>query len=127
MDASVQNGLFAGGDLPPCKVKSTLKLPPKKYLDRFHVGQIGDDTIRTYLESGFSLGACCRDCKRLVEITPPELEARFGDKLRLRIADLCERLSCKGEDGCGSKDVAVFPHLYDDPTWRWAERRAGTP
>lgn len=119
MIAPVQNGLFAGDSVAAAKPKSTMTPPPKKYLERFHVGQIGDDTIRTFLEGGFSLGICCRDCKRLVEITPPELQARFGDKLSLRIADLCERLSCKGAGGCGSKDIAVFPHLYDDASWRW--------
>lgn len=102
------------------QVRSTLKPPPKKALDRFHVGQVGDDTVRTYLESGFSLAICCRNCQRLIEWTPPELERRFGAKLRLRIADLCERLACTGEAGCGARDIAVFPHLYDDPAWRWA-------
>jgi len=119
MEAPVKNGLFAAEALPPPKIRSTLKPPPKKALDRFHVGQVGDDTIETFLKNGFSLAICCRDCKRLTEWTPPELAQRFNAKLRLRVADLCERLVCTGDEGCGSHDIAVFPHLYDDPTWRW--------
>lgn len=119
MNAAVTNGLFAEADLPEPKIRSTLKPPPKKALDRFHTGQVGDDTVRTFLESGFSLAICCRDCKRLTEWTPLDLELRFGVRLQLRIADLCERLVCTGDDGCGSHDIAVFPHLYDDPAWRW--------
>jgi hypothetical protein len=109
------------------EVRSTLKPPPKKALERFRVSQIGDDTIATYLESGFSLAICCRDCQRLIEWAPPELERRYGSKLRLRIADLCERLACSGEDGCGSHDIAVFPHLYDDAAWRWAPQPVNPP
>jgi hypothetical protein len=119
MNAIVGKGLFAEGELPAPRVRSTLKAPPKKALDRFRIEQIGDDTIRTFLENGFSLAICCRDCKRLTEWTPPVLEQRFGAKLGLRMADLCERLACTGEEGCGSHDIAIFPHLYDDPTWRW--------
>jgi hypothetical protein len=66
--------------------RSTLKRPPTSLLTRFHVGQIGEDTIHSYLQKGFSLAICCRDCPRLIEWTPPELEARFGEKLELRIA-----------------------------------------
>jgi hypothetical protein len=120
MDMTVQNGLFAPDELPPAKIKSTLKPPPKKELAHFHFELVGNDTVRTYLESTYSLAVCCRDCKRLVEITPPELEERFGSKLGLRIADIGRRLRCTGEGGCGSDDIAVFPHLYDDPDWRWS-------
>jgi len=104
------------------EVRSTLKRPPKKALDRFNIAQVGDDTIRTFLENSFSLAICCRDCPRLIEWTPPELERRFGDKLALRIATLAERLTCAGEEGCGSHDIAVFPHLYDTP-WTWSGPR----
>jgi hypothetical protein len=97
--------------------RSTLRPPPLKALEAFHIGQIGDDTIGTYLMKGFSLAICCRACRRLVEWTPPELERRFGDRPGLRIADLARRLTCTGQ-GCGSQDVAVFPHLYDG-SWRW--------
>ena len=53
-----------------------------------------------------------------MEWTPPDLEARFGGTLQLRIADLVPKLACTGEGGCGSRDIAVFPHFYDGP-WRW--------
>jgi len=98
---------------------STLKPPPKSALDRFHVGQVGEDTVETYLAKGWSLAICCKACTRLVEWTPPELAERFGDRTGVRIAAIAERLSCAGDEGCGSREVAVFPHLYDDP-WTWA-------
>jgi len=98
---------------------STLERPPDRLLRGFHLGQVGNDTIGTYLQRGFSLAICCRDCPRLVEWTPPELERRFGQRPDLRIADLAGRLSCAGAGGCGAKDVAVFPHLCDLP-WRWS-------
>ncbi len=97
---------------------TTLKRPAAKLLERFHVGQIGDDTVRTYLEKGFSLAIACKDCPRLIEWTPPELQRRFGDRLDLKIADIAERLACTGDGGCGSHDVAVFPHGYDGD-WAW--------
>jgi hypothetical protein len=100
------------------QIHSTVRRPPAKLLQSFHIGQIGDDTIRVFLTCGWSLAICCRECPRVVEWTPPELLARFGDRLDLRIADLVPRLSCKGDEGCGSRDVAVFPHLYDLP-WAW--------
>ena len=98
---------------------SSLKAPPAKALERFHIGQIGDDTVGSYLSRGYSLAICCRDCRRLIEWAPPELEARFGTRPGLRIADLAERLACKEEGGCGSDRIAVFPHLYDQP-WAWS-------
>jgi hypothetical protein len=98
---------------------STLQRPAAKMLQHFHLAQIGDDTIRTYLRGGLSLAICCRDCPRLVEWTPPMLDARFGRQPNLRIADVASRLSCRGEGGCGSRNIAVFPHLYDTP-WTWA-------
>jgi hypothetical protein len=52
----------------------------------------------------------------MIEWTPPELEKRFP--LHLRIADLAKRLTCSGRGGCGHKEVAVFPHLYDGK-WSW--------
>jgi hypothetical protein len=94
---------------------STLKRPPEPAVRRFHAGQVGGDTIRTFLAKGYSLAICCKDCPPLVEWTPPELERRFGDRPDLRIADLAPRLSCAGAGGCGSRDIAVFPHLYDQP------------
>ncbi|HZL00278.1 MAG TPA: hypothetical protein VFC47_10275, partial [Caulobacteraceae bacterium] len=88
-------------DLHP---QSTLKRPPATLLQRFHIGQVGNDTVQTFLENGYSLAICCRDCPRLIEWTPPELQERFGSRLDLRIADVARRLSCTGEGGCGSHD-----------------------
>lgn len=95
---------------------STLKRPADHLLRRFRIEAIGADTIGDYLAKGFSLAICCRDCPRLIEWTPPELYRRFGSSPRLRIADIARRLSCAGEEGCGSRDIAVFPHLFDG---RW--------
>ncbi|WP_369062238.1 hypothetical protein ABOZ73_08190 [Caulobacter sp. 73W] len=97
-------------------LKSTLKRPPAKLLQRFELKQIGVDTVEDYLKKGFSLAICCRSCDRLIEWTPPDLAARF--KLQTPIMQIASRLSCRGEGGCKSDDVAVFPHLYDLP-WRW--------
>ena len=92
--------------------------PPAKTLVRFHAGQVGDDTVRSYLTDGFSLAICCRECPRVVEWTPPELAEKFAKHLDLRIADLVPLLACIGEEGCGSHDIAVFPHFYDQ-AWTW--------
>lgn len=97
---------------------STLKRPGAKLLSRFRLDDIKDDTVRVFLTKGFSLAICCRDCPRMIEWTPADLERRFGHVLDLRIADLAPRLSCSAEDGCGSHDIAVFPHAYDGP-WSW--------
>ncbi len=120
MNAAGQKGLFASEALPPPRQKSTIRPPPKKWLAHWHVGLIDDDTVRDLLERGESLGFYCRGCRRLVEITPPELEEKFGTKLGARIRNIAPRLRCSGEDGCRSDDIAVFPHLYDDAAWRWA-------
>lgn len=98
------------------EVRSTLKPPPKRALQAFQVGQVGDDTVGDYLAKGWSLAICCKACERLVEWTPPELARRYGDRPKVRIAAIAERLSCAGEAGCGSKEIAVFPHAYDG-TW----------
>lgn len=111
--------------MPDLAPHSTLKRPPAKLLRRFDAGQIGDDTVRTFLMKGFSLAICCRDCPRLIEWTPPELAERFASKLDLRIADLAARLTCTGEGGCASHDIAVFPHLYD-LAWRWSPPADGS-
>jgi hypothetical protein len=103
---------------------STLKRPPAKMVQNFHLGQVGDDTIGSYLAAGFSLAICCKDCPRLIEWTPPELERLFGQRLDLRIADLAARFTCAGEGGCGSHDIAVFPHLYDG-AWTWPRSADG--
>lgn len=92
---------------------STLRRPPAKAVQAFHVGQVGADTVGDYLAKGWSLAICCKACPRLIEWTSPDLARRFGERPGLRIADLVPRLTCAGEDGCGSNEIAVFPHLYD--------------
>jgi hypothetical protein len=103
------------------EVPSTLKRPTKRELGRFTTDGIGDDTVRTFLRGGFSLAICCRACLRLIEWTPPELDRRFGQRPDVKIAVVASRLLCAGDGGCGSHDIAVFPHLYDGD-WRWTPR-----
>jgi hypothetical protein len=97
---------------------STMTVPEKKYLRAFRLSQVWNDRVETYLQKGWSLGICCKACERLVEWTPPDLQARFGGEPDLRIAVIAQRLKCSGEGGCGSKDIAVFPHPYDE-AWTW--------
>jgi hypothetical protein len=100
-------------------VPSTLKRPPKKQLRAFHAGMIDPThTIRLYLERGYSLAICCKDCERLTEWAPAELSERFRGKESLKVKDLAERICCTGAGGCGSNDVAVWPHLFDG-MWTW--------
>jgi hypothetical protein len=99
-------------------VQSTLQRPDAKLISRFALWQVRDRTIRNYLEKGFSLAICCRNCPRTIEWTPADLLQRFGSRLDLPLKDLVPRLSCTGEEGCGSHDIAVFPHLYDG-AWTW--------
>ena len=102
--------------IPP---SSRPKRPPEHLIRRFHVGQIRPtDTIGTYLSHGWSLWICCRDCSDMIEWTPPELAKRFDTWPELRIVDLYPRLGCKGGDGCGGKDVAVFNSPYQG-SWSW--------
>lgn len=97
---------------------STLQRPPEAAIRRFTAEQAGSDTVGEYLAKGWSLGICCKACPRLVEWTPPDLARRFGDRPGLPVAQLAQRLTCTGEGGCGSREIAVFPHLYDGP-WTW--------
>lgn len=98
---------------------STLERPPEQLIRRFHLGQVGTDTVRNFLIKGYSLAICCRECPRLIEWTPEDLVEKFGDRTHVKIADIAARLSCNGEEVCGSTDVAVFPHHYDG-LWSWA-------
>ncbi len=100
-------------------VASTLNRPSERLIQRFGVWQVKDQTIRGHLEKGFSLAICCKGCLRTIEWTPPMLLAKFGNRLDLKLSELVPRLSCAGADGCGSKDIAVFPHLYDG-RWAWS-------
>ena len=101
--------------------RSTLQPPPKAAWRRFHPGQAGADTVADYLAKGWSLAMGCKACERLVEWTPPELAARYAAPERVRIADLARRLRCRGDAGCGSDQVAVFPHAFDG-AWSWSAR-----
>lgn len=96
---------------------SALKRPTAKWLARYRIEAIRNDTVAEYLAKGFSLAICCRACPRLTEWTPHELQRRYGNRPHTRIADIAARLSCKGEDGCGSDDIAVWPHAYEGE-WR---------
>lgn len=97
--------------------QTKLERPADRLVQKFDVWQVKDRTIRGLLAKGFSLAICCKACPRMIEWTPPELLRRFETKLDLRLADLVPRLSCSGDEGCGSREVAVFPHLYDG---RWS-------
>lgn len=100
-------------------MSDAFKRPSTTEVQSFRVGHVGGDTIREFLEKGICLEICCKRCPRTIEWAPPELERRFGQRPDLRIADLVPRLACTGPDGCGSREVAVFPHAYLQP-WTWA-------
>jgi hypothetical protein len=99
-------------------MQSTLKRPDARILKSFHAGQVGNDTPRTYLEKGWSLAICCKDCPRLIEWTPPALATLFAANLDVKIAHLVPRLRCSMPEGCGSVEIAVFAHAYDGQ-WAW--------
>lgn len=74
------------------KPHSTMERPDEKLISRFAPWQVRDRTIRNYLEKGFSLGICCRNCPRTIEWTPPELLQRFANWLDLPLTELVPRL-----------------------------------
>ena len=98
-----------------------LQSPPAHLLNnpRVYSAIPPTETVEVFLEAGFSLVVCCRACKRLVEMPPPMLAERFAGKFDTNIADIQRRLVCRGNEGCGSSDVVVYPHLYEHP-WTWA-------
>ena len=104
---------------------SSLKRPEARLLRQVRLDrQMQRDTIRTFLENGWSLAVCCCDCPRIVEWTPSDLAERFDGKFDTTIADLVGRVACKGDGGCGSKNIALFPHPYDH-AWTWPPSDAG--
>ncbi len=102
-----------------------IERPPEKWIRAFRPGMVGRDRIRDLLKDGFSLVICCKDCPRMVEWTPPELADRFAGKVDLPLIELIPRLTCAGESGCGSPEIAVFPNFWPGD-WRWREDAAAT-
>jgi hypothetical protein len=97
---------------------SNVPIPSAKALRSFNLGMVKPNRpVRWFLERGSSLAICCKYCRRLVEWTPADLEARFGGRLDLEMRDIAEKLACSGE-ACGSHDIAVFPHPYAG-AWSW--------
>jgi hypothetical protein len=100
--------------IPDLPLASTLKRPtPAKFAKGLTGREMYFDTIGLYLRNGWSLAVCCMDCPRITEWTPPMLAERFAGKLNVTIGDLVGRVACKGEGGCKSKNIALFPHPYD--------------
>lgn len=99
-----------------------LKRPPAHLLRkaRADTAEMRKDTVRTYLQNGWSLTICCLDCPRIVQWTPPELERRLADKLDASIADIAARAVCAPPEGCGSHDIALYPEPYHKP-WTWPQ------
>ncbi|HVY33892.1 MAG TPA: hypothetical protein VG960_05670 [Caulobacteraceae bacterium] len=94
--------------LPPGQ-PTTLKRPEEKAIRSFRPWMIGQDTIGTLLDNGWSLGVCCRDCPRCIEMKPEAIEAKFGAYRHLKLVDLLPKLECGTDKGCGSKDMVLFP------------------
>lgn len=117
-ERSCAESLYSAAKANMTQSRSTLERPEERLIQKFDVWQLKDRTVRGLLTKGFSLAICCKHCPRTIEWTPQELLAKFEGKLDLKLADLVPRLACTGQEGCGSKEVAVFPHLYDGE-WRW--------
>jgi hypothetical protein len=94
--------------LPP-GLPSQLKRPEEKAIRSFKPWMIGADTIGTLLDNGWSLGICCRDCPRTIEMKPEAIEEKFGAYRGLRLVDLLPKLTCGQDRGCGSTDMVLFP------------------
>ena len=109
MGSSVQNPEPLTTETLPPGLPTTLKRPEEKTIRSFKPWMIGGDTIGTLLDNGWSLGICCRDCPRTIEMKPEAIEARFGAYRGLRLVDLLPKLSCGKPIGCGSTDMVLFP------------------
>jgi len=111
MDSSVQNPDQPATETLPPGLPTTLKRPEEKTIRSFKPWMIGADTIGTLLDNGWSLGICCRECSRTIEMKPEAIEARFGAYRGFRLIDLLPKLSCGKPVGCGSSDMALFPWM----------------
>jgi hypothetical protein len=118
----VQNPDLSATETLPPGLSSTLRRPPEKFIRSFKPWMIGDDTIATLLDNGWSLGICCRRCPRTIEMKTEAIEERFGEYRHLKLIDLLPKLSCGEPKGCGSNDMALFPYKE-----KLAVRKAAEP
>lgn len=109
MGSAVQKPDAAITETLPPDLPTTLKRPEEKAIRSFKPWMIGNDTIATLLDNGWSLGICCRHCPRTLEMKVEEIEARFGAYRGLRLVDLLPKLTCGEPKGCGSSDMMLFP------------------
>jgi hypothetical protein len=109
MESSVQNPDLAATETLPPGLPTKLKRPEEKAIRSFKPWQIGADTIATLLDNGWSLGICCRNCPRTIEMKPEAIEEKFGAYRHLKLVDLLPKLTCGTEKGCGSTDLVLFP------------------
>jgi hypothetical protein len=89
------------------------KRPAEHLIARFEPRMAGRDTLGEITAKGFSLVICCKACPRVVVWAPRDIEHRFRGKLSAKVADLAERLTCSGPEGCGHHEVALFPQYRD--------------
>lgn len=109
MGSAVQNMDRTETETLPPGLPTKLKRPEEKAIRGFKPWQIGNDTIATLLDNGWSLGICCRNCPRTIEMRPEAIEEKFGAYLHLKLVDLLPKLTCGTERGCGSTDMVLFP------------------
>jgi hypothetical protein len=109
MGSAVQKPDAAITETLPPGLPTTLNRPEEKAIRSFKPWMIGNDTIATLLDNGWSLGICCRHCPRTLEMKVEEIEARFGAYRGLRLVNLLPKLTCGEPKGCGSTDMVLFP------------------
>src|SRR6201994_1073444 len=100
--------------LPP-GLPTTLRRPGEKPLRSFKPWMMGGDTIGTLLDRGWSLGICCRQCPRTIEMKPEAIEEEFGAYRRMKLVDLLPKLTCGTQRGCGSAEMVLFPWKVKTP------------
>jgi hypothetical protein len=115
MGSAVQKPEAAITETLPPDLPTTLKRPEEKTIRSFKPWMIGEDTIATLLDNGWSLGICCRHCPRTIEMKPEAIEAKFGGYRGLRLVDLLPKLTCGEPKGCGSTDMVLFPWKEKPP------------